>query len=121
MLPHYRDALRADNQPPGAFARLIEKMIVPADDFESIAAQFCFDQCRIDRMFGVGYDSRPRSAMTKRPPGTRARRRCPQHDCRARQFVIRVGNQNGVHRAGNMRIVRIAEDDMQIASPRCLP
>jgi hypothetical protein len=57
-MPHYRDCGGAggdfgDNQPPGAFIWLVEKVVVPANDCKAVVTEFRFDDCGVDGVFGI--------------------------------------------------------------------
>ena len=49
-MPHYRDG---HDEPPRPFIGLIEEVILPAHNPESVAAQFRFHDCGIYGVFGI--------------------------------------------------------------------
>ena len=85
-----------------------------SSDLEPVAPQLRLGQRGVD---GVFCGARLRAAVRDHNASTRHQRvpHVAQHEIRPRQFVISVRDQDGIHSAGDPRIIRIAMNDVQVA------
>ena len=115
-MPHYRDG---DDQKPLAFIGLIEEVILPADYVEAIPAQFCFHYRGVDCMFGI-YGLRSAIGNDQTPSVRQRISQMREYNAGTSQFVISIRDEHGIHRSGNVRIIRFAADNPDVLDARAV-